>query len=162
MESTGPNAAAVAWLAAAAPDPEACRREWEQSAAGLTLLPAGRRWDVLSAPGMLGRPAARLLGGAPLAGGRGRAARSGPVLFDPGDDSVAFLVPVGTAARWVGTGLRGAGEGSWVVVPHPARRGPGPRWLVAPDGSGRLTDPMALELALHEAAAGLDGPREHR
>ncbi|GAB2740395.1 hypothetical protein [Kitasatospora kifunensis] len=151
MESTGPIAA-VAWLAAAAPDPEACRREWEQSALGLALLPAGRRWDLLSVPGTLGRPALRLLE---------RLGRGGPVLFDPGDDSVAFLVPVGTAARWVGTGLRGAGEGSWVVLPHPVRRGPGLRWLVAPDGSGRLTDLMALELALHEAAAGLDGPREH-
>jgi hypothetical protein len=40
-------------------------------------------------------------------------------------------------------------------------RGRGLRRLVPPDGSGRLTDPVALELVLQEAAAGLDGPREH-
>ncbi|MCX4746534.1 hypothetical protein OG455_13545 [Kitasatospora sp. NBC_01287] len=152
MEQTGPIAAAAAWLAAAAPAPQACRREWERSVSGLVLLPAGLRWDVLLVPGRLGRPTLRLLAG--LSGG-------GPVLFDPGDDSVGFLVPVGTAARWVGTGVRVAGDGAWIAVPHPARRGPGPRWLVPPDGSGRLTDPVALELALHEAAAGLGGPREH-
>jgi hypothetical protein len=84
------------------------------------------------------------------------------VLTDPGDDSIGFLVPVGTAARWVGTGVRGAGDGTWVVVPHPARGGgAGLRWLVPPDGSGRLNDPALLELALHEAAAGLGGPGEH-
>ncbi|WP_329567992.1 hypothetical protein [Kitasatospora sp. NBC_01266] len=161
MEQTGPIAAAVAWLAAAAPDPEACRREWERTDSGLALLPAGRRWDVLLVPGPLGRPALRLLTQSPPFGGWGRLATGGPVLLDPGDDSIGFLVPVGTAARWVGTGVRAAGAGAWVVVPHPTRRGPGPRWLVVPDGSGQLTDPVALELALHEAAAGLGGPRVH-
>ncbi|MDH6122097.1 hypothetical protein [Kitasatospora sp. GAS204B] len=161
MEQTGPIAAALAWLAGAALDPEACRREWERTASGLALLPAGRRWDVLLVPGRLGRPALRLLLEPPVVPGRRRLLGAGPVLFDPGDDSLGFLVPVGTAARWVGTGVRAAGAGAWVVVPHPARRGPGPSWLVAPDGSGRLTDPVPLELALHEAAAGLGGPGEH-
>jgi hypothetical protein len=27
------------------------------------------------------------------------------------------------------------------------------RWLVPPDGTGHLTDPRLLELAMHEAAA---------
>lgn len=151
MERTGPTAA-VEWLADAAPDPEACRREWHRSGRGVALLPAGRRWDVLLVPARLGRPAQRLLA---RHGG-------GPVLVDPGDDSVGFFVPVGTAARWVGTGVRGAGEGTWIVVPHPARRARGLHWLVAPDGSGRLNDPVLLESALHEAAADLSGPGEHR
>ncbi len=151
MESTGPGAA-VEWLAAAAPDPQACRREWQRSGLGVVLLPAGRCWDVLLVPGRLGRPAQRLLAGM---------TRGGPVLLDPGDDSVGFFVPVGTAARWIGTGVRGAGEGTWVVVPHPVRRSPGLHWLVPPDGSGQLNDPVLLELALHEAAAALDGPGEH-
>jgi hypothetical protein len=141
-----PPADAVAWLAAAAPDPDACRREWERSAPGTALLPAGRCWDVLIVPGRLGRPVLRLLDRLPGAG---------PVLFDPGDDTVAFFVPVGTAARWIGTGVRGAGDGSWLPVPHPRRGGWGPHWLVPPDGSGALTDPMLLELVLHEAAATL-------
>jgi hypothetical protein len=151
MESTEPSSAA-AWLAAAAPDPEAVRQEWERSPLGVALLPAGRRWEVLRVPARLGLPALRLLA---------RLGRRGPALLDPGDDTLGFLVPVGTVARWIGTGVRGAGEGTLVAVPHPERRSRGLRWLVAPDGSGRLTDPVALELALHEAAAGLGGPREH-
>ncbi|WP_030056810.1 MULTISPECIES: bifunctional DNA primase/polymerase [Streptomyces] len=142
MESTG-----LHWLAQVAPDPEAFREQWERTPLGLMLLPAGRRWDVLSVPGRLGRPALEILG----TGSRG------PVLTDFGEGHVSFLVPVGTAARWVGTGVRGAGEGTWIVVPHPERSSRGVRWLVPPDGSGRLNDPVLLELALHEAAAGLSG-----
>lgn len=153
MESTG-STTAVEWLSAAAPDPAACRREWHRSGLGVVLLPAGQLWDVLKVPGTLGRAALAVLG--QLAVGRG------PVLVDPGDESLGFFVPVGTAAWWVGTGVRGAGEGTWVLVPHPARRQRGLRWLVPPDGSGALNDPVLLELALHEAAGALGGPREHR
>ncbi|MER5353826.1 hypothetical protein ABT093_26245 [Kitasatospora sp. NPDC002551] len=140
MEITG-----LDWLARTAPDPAAFREQWERSGLGLVLLPAGRQWDVLSVPGRLGRPAAGLLG----------ARACGPVLADFGDEYLGFLVPAGTAARWIGTGVRCAGEGTWVVVPHPDRRGRGVRWLVPPDGTGRLNDPVLLELALHEAAAEL-------
>lgn len=140
MEST-----ALDWLAQAAYDPDACRRHWETPGPGLVLLPAGRRWDVLSVPGRLGRPAVEILAGR----------RCGPVLADPAAGDVGFLVPVGTAARWIGTGVRCAGEGTWIVVPHPTRRSRGLGWLVPPDGSGRLNDPVVLELALHEAAARL-------
>ncbi|MER7672734.1 hypothetical protein ABTY61_30355 [Kitasatospora sp. NPDC096128] len=145
MESTG-----LHWLAQVAADPEDFREQWERTGLGLVLLPAGRRWDVLAVPGRLGRPALDVLG-ALDAGARG------PVLADFGEEHVSFLVPVGTAARWVGTGVSCAGEGTWIVVPHPGRTSRGVRWLVPPDGSGRLNDPVLLELALHEAAAGLGG-----
>ena len=79
----------------------------------------------------------------------------GPVLHDRAGDSLAFLVPPGTASRWLGTGVRSAGLGTWIVVPYPGRSTGGVRWLVPPDGSGTLTDPALLELAMHEAAAGL-------
>ncbi|MGX1133499.1 hypothetical protein RKD49_005689 [Streptomyces glaucescens] len=69
-------------------------------------------------------------------------------------------MPPGTAARWVGTGIRTAGAGTWIVVPYPGRTTGGVRWLVPPDGSGTLTDPVLLELAMHEAAAGLAAERE--
>ncbi|NEY35510.1 hypothetical protein GTU99_25620 [Streptomyces sp. PRKS01-65] len=140
------------WLASVAPDPQACRREWERDPHGIALLPAGRAWDVLILPSRLGHPTldvlARVLD------------RPGPVLADSGDARTGFFVPPGTAARWLGTGVRTAGHGTWIVVPHPARVATGGiRWLVPPDGSGTLTDPVLLELAMHEAAAGpADGP----
>ncbi|QHA07143.1 hypothetical protein GQF42_31010 [Streptomyces broussonetiae] len=137
---------AVEWLASVAPDPEACRWAWERSPLGVALLPAGRAWDVLILPGDLGYPTldvlTRILD------------RPGPVLADFGDNRVGFFVSPGTAARWVGTGIRAAGSGTWIVVPHPGRTTRGVRWLVPPDGSGTLTDAALLELAMHEAAAG--------
>ena len=146
MESTGPTGG-MDWLAEASPDPAGCRRAWRRPGVTLMMLPAGRRWDVLSVQGRLGRPALAVLART------GR--RPGPVLADFGDESVGFLVPAGTAAHLLGTGLGVAGEGTWVVLPHPARPGSSMRWLVAPDGSGLLNDPVALELALHDAAADL-------
>ncbi|TVL94565.1 hypothetical protein CD790_05325 [Streptomyces sp. SAJ15] len=134
---------ALEWLASAAPDPGACRWEWERHPLGVALLPAGRLWDVLILPGRLGMAALDVL--------QRRPDRPGPVIGAYHDARVGFLVPVGTTDHWVGTGVRGAGAGSWVVVPHPGRPHGGVRWLVPPDGSGRLTDPGALELAMHEA-----------
>ena len=139
---------AVEWLASVAPDPEACRWEWERNPLGVGLLPAGKAWDVLILPGELGYPTldvlTRILD------------RLVPVLVDFGDARMGFLVPPGTAARWLGTGIRTAGAGTWIVVPYPGRvAGGGVRWLVPPDGSGILVDPALLELAMHEAAAGL-------
>ncbi|WP_028802505.1 hypothetical protein [Streptomyces sp. 142MFCol3.1] len=141
--------AAVQWLTSVAPDPEACRWEWERNPTGVALLPAGRAWDVLILPGELGGPTldvlTRVIG------------RPGPVLADFGDVRMGFFVPAGTAARWLGTGVRTAGSGTWIVVPYPGRSTGGVRWLVPPDGSGTLTDPALLELAMHEAAAGPAG-----
>ncbi|MGW6978740.1 hypothetical protein ACWGE1_04650 [Streptomyces sp. NPDC054932] len=136
---------AVEWLVSVAPDPDACRREWERDPLGVALLPAGRRWDVLILPAELGRPTfdvLRLLNDLP-----------GPVLADFGDARLGFFVPAGTTSRWIGTGVRGAGRGTWIVVPYPGRATGGVRWLVLPDGEGTLTDPAVLELAMHEAAA---------
>ncbi|MCS0604197.1 hypothetical protein NX794_23715 [Streptomyces sp. LP11] len=143
---------AVEWLTSVAPDPGACRWEWERNPLGVALLPAGRAWDVLILPGDLGYPTldvlVRVLD------------QPGPVLVDFGDNRVGFFVPPGTAARWLGTGIRTAGTGTWIVVPYPGRVTQGVRWLVTPDGSGTLTDPALLELAMHEAAAGLAGRRD--
>jgi hypothetical protein len=65
---------------------------------------------------------------------------------------MGFFVPPGTAARWIATGVRTAGAGTWIVVPYPGRATGGVRWLVPPDGTRHLTDPVLLELAMHEAA----------
>lgn len=144
---------AVEWLVSVAPDPDACRWEWERNPLGVALLPAGRHWDVLILPGELGRPTLDVL--------RLILDRPGPVLADFGamrrsDASMprlGFFVPAGTSSRWLGTGVRGAGRGSWIVVPYPGRATGGVRWLELPDGEGTLTDPGVLELAMHEAAA---------
>ncbi|MES9521587.1 hypothetical protein [Streptomyces capoamus] len=143
---------AVEWLASVAPDPDACRRQWERNPLGVALLPAGRAWDVLILPGDLGLRTLDVLSRV--------LDRPGPVLADFGDDRVGFFVPPGTAARWLGTGIRAAGSGTWIVVPYPGRATRGVRWLVPPDGSGTLTDPVLLELVMHEAAAGPAGRRE--
>ncbi|QEU82829.1 hypothetical protein CP968_09520 [Streptomyces subrutilus] len=140
---------AVEWLVTAAPDPEACRWEWERNPLGVALLPAGRHWDVLIVPGGLGQATLDVLGLL--------VERPGPVLADFGDSRLGFFVPPGTASRWLGTGVRGAGRGSWVVVPYPGRATGGVRWMVLPDGRGTLTDPAVLELAMHEAAAAAAG-----
>ncbi|MFJ2741286.1 hypothetical protein ACIO3O_16645 [Streptomyces sp. NPDC087440] len=137
---------AVEWLVSVAPDPDACRWEWERNPHGVALLPAGRRWDVLILPGELGYPTLDVL--------TRLVDRPGPVLADFGDSRMGFFVPAGTAARWLGTGVRGAGRGTWIVVPYPGRAtAGGVRWLVAPDGRGTLTDPALLELSMHEAAS---------
>ncbi|AYG80097.1 hypothetical protein DWB77_02223 [Streptomyces hundungensis] len=155
MTASGAKSA-VEWLASVAPDPDACRWEWERNPHGVALLPAGRRWDVLILPGELGHPTLDVL--ARLVD------RPGPVLADFGDARLGFFVPPGTAARWLGTGVRGAGRGTWIVVPHPGRASAGTRWLVPPDGSGTLIDPGVLELAMHEAAAAIarEGNRRER
>ncbi len=140
---------AVEWLVSVAPDPDACRREWERNPLGVALLPAGRRWDVLILPGELGHTTLEVLDSL--------LERPGPVLADFGDSRLGFFVPPGTASRWVGTGVRGAGHGTWIVVPYPGRATGGVRWLVVPDGRGTLTDPVVLELAMHEAAARVVG-----
>lgn len=140
---------AVTWLASAAPDPDACLREWARHPLGVTLLPAGRLWDVLIATAGLGHPALDVL--------TSFVERPGPVLGDFGESRVGFFVPPGTAGRWVGTGMRCAGRGTWIVAPYPGRATGGARWLVPPDGHGTLNDPVVLELAMHEAAARIAG-----
>ncbi|MEU0688224.1 hypothetical protein [Streptomyces uncialis] len=145
---TGPMAkSAVEWLVSVAPDPDVCRWEWERNPLGVTLLPAGRLWDVLILPGELGCPTLDVLSRV--------IDRPGPVLADFGDSRTGFFVPSGTASRWLGTGVRAAGRGTWIVIPYPGRATGGVRWLIPPDGSGTLTDPVLLELAMHEAAADL-------
>ncbi|GAA2820444.1 hypothetical protein GCM10010441_50970 [Kitasatospora paracochleata] len=144
MESTH-RSGALRWLAEAAADPESCLRTWQSAGLEPALLPAGRRWDVLLVPAPLGLHALAALG---------RLHGHGPVYTDPDRDDLGFLVPVGTADHWIATGIRAVGTGTPVGIPHPDRRH-GHRWLVLPEGDGRLVDPALLALALHDAAATL-------
>ncbi len=145
---------AAEWLASVAADPEACLAEWERNPLGVALLPAGRLWDVLIVVGDIGYPT--------LDAVTGCLDPPGPVLADFGDARLGFFVPPGTAARWAGTGLRCAGRGAWIVVPCPGRAATGgARWIIPPDGSGTLNDPVVLEMAMQDAAARIAGePRQ--
>ncbi|OEU91377.1 hypothetical protein [Streptomyces oceani] len=148
-DDTGDWRHAIDWLVSAAPDPDACRRAWRSDPLGVMLLPAGRLWDVLVVTSGLGPATFDVL--------TGWLERPGPVLADFGGARVGFFVPPGTSAHWTATGVRGAGLGSWIVVPRPGPVTAGVRWLVPPDGAGTLTNPRVLESALHEAAVRTHG-----
>ncbi|WP_312871090.1 hypothetical protein [Streptomyces lonarensis] len=136
---------AVLWLAAAAADPERCRRRWARRGGELVELCAGTRWDALVLPAPLGLESLAVL--------HRTGVRVGPVLFDRGAGSVSYLVAAGASGAWVGTGVRTLGAGARLAVPRPDAAGGEVRWLVPPDGSGSLTDLGRLESAMHEAVA---------
>ncbi|MET9384754.1 hypothetical protein ABZY09_27725 [Streptomyces sp. NPDC002928] len=133
----------VEWLAAAASDPRACKRAWDQGE-GIALLEAGRFWDVLSVPDRLGLLALDLLWQPDLP-------VPGPTLVDTAAHRVGFFLPPEPDSRWIGAGLRHAGKGSWIAVPPPYRPGRFLEWLIPPDGTGSLHKPAALETALRQA-----------
>ncbi|MEW2301254.1 hypothetical protein AB0958_14955 [Streptomyces sp. NPDC006655] len=137
----------VEWLAAAAADPRTCKWEWDHGE-GVSLLEAGRFWDLLSVPGQLGLLALDLLW-------RPSLPVPGPTLVDSAAHRVGFFVPPDPAGGWIGAGLRYATKGSWVAAPPPYRAGRSLEWLVPPDGAGTLHSPGMLELALREANATL-------
>ncbi|MEU9895152.1 hypothetical protein ACIBCS_03210 [Streptomyces phaeochromogenes] len=142
---SAPHQQAVEWLAAAAVDPRACKRDWEHGASGAALLPAGRFWDVLSVPEEIGLFALDALLRLPLP-------MPGPTLADFGAHRVGFFLPPDPESCWVGQDIRYSGKGSWIAVPSPRRTTGTLRWLVPPDGQGTLHLPTALEVALHQAA----------
>ncbi|MFJ6565992.1 hypothetical protein ACIQNU_01100 [Streptomyces sp. NPDC091292] len=80
----------------------------------------------------------------------------GPVLHDGGCDTLGFLVPPGTAARWdlpgsACTQTFGRGDVSVVgEVPAPPVDGTG--WLLPPGEVDPVTDPALLRAALGQAA----------
>src|SRR5690606_39547788 len=75
---------AVEWLAAAATDPQACKRAWDHGN-GTALLAAGRYWDVLSVPDRLGLLALDVLWHDPLK-------TPGPTLVDVTARRVGFFL----------------------------------------------------------------------
>ncbi|MEU1529232.1 hypothetical protein [Streptomyces fagopyri] len=134
---------AVEWLAAAASDPRVCKREWDQEP-GTALMEAGRFWDVLTVPEQLGLLALDILWHDPLNA-------PGPTLVDTAARRVGFFLAPDPESRWVGSGIRYAGKGSWVAVPPPYRSARFLEWLIPPDGTGDLHSAACLELALQQA-----------
>ncbi|MEV0910013.1 hypothetical protein [Streptomyces hokutonensis] len=138
---------AVEWLAAAATDPRVCKRQWHGEE-GTAVLACGRFWDVLSVPEELGLLALDVLLRTPQQ-------EPGPTLADFAAHRVGFFLPPDPDSRWVGSGIRYAGQGSWIAAPSPQRATGSLRWLVPPAGSGILYAPAAVELALLQAAGTL-------
>ncbi|XDO63875.1 hypothetical protein HEP84_55695 [Streptomyces sp. RLB1-33] len=115
------------WLAAAATDPRACKRQWHGTT-GTAVLACGRFWDVLSVPQQLGLMALDALLCIPQA--------PGPALADFVACRVGFFLPPDPIGRWVGSEIRYLGTGAWLTVPPPDRAAGHLRWLVPPDGAG--------------------------
>ncbi|MGX1916169.1 hypothetical protein ACWIID_46500 [Streptomyces phaeochromogenes] len=141
----------VEWLAAAAADPRACKRQWEHGT-GFVLLEAGRYWNVLSVPEELGLSALDMLWHDPLR-------VPGPALRHSKAHRVGFLLPPGPVAQWVGAGVRHVGKGSWIPSPPPYRETGHLEWIIPPDGTGALHVPDVLEWALRSAARALTGSK---
>ncbi len=138
---------AVEWLAAAATNPQECKRQWDHGQ-GTALLAAGRYWDVLSVPDRLGLLALDLLWSDPLE-------LPGPTLVDVTARRVGFFLPPDPDSEWVGFGVRHVGRGSWIAVPPPYRPSGRLEWLVPPDGTGTLHAAEPLERALRRATGTL-------
>lgn len=138
------SVSATAWLATADPDPAHYSR-WTESTRSV-MLPAGRIWDAVKVPSLLGLhivgPAADQ---APIAG---------PCHLDPVGGTVYFLVPVGTPGDWP-PGVEYLGDTAHICTPAiGVTSGHRPYWLQEPDGSGALVDPDELREAL--SAVGID------
>ncbi|WP_171116506.1 MULTISPECIES: hypothetical protein [Streptomyces] len=133
---------AMEWLAAAAPNPRACKRQW-RGESGIAMLACGRFWDVLSVPeelGVLTLDAVLCLTPSP-----------GPVLADAAARRVGFFLSPHPPGNWIGSDIRYLGKGGWITVPAPHRAAGRLRWLVPPDGTGALFVPAAVELAMQQA-----------
>ncbi|WP_193581868.1 hypothetical protein [Streptomyces mobaraensis] len=135
--------AGTAWLAAHAASPDAARARW---ADGKLAEIRTRSWSVAET-----RYCTVDIVNAMLA--LGRAGRLGPVLG--GERRAWWLLPPGQGAALDGLADVVVHPPGWALHCPPvgeALRGRG--WLEVPDGSGRLTDPVALAAALAPATTG--------
>jgi hypothetical protein len=106
---------------------------------------AGPECDLVTVPARQGLEAVDIL----RRGATGDAV--GPVLHD-GGDTLGFVVPAGTAARWDlpgSTCTRTDGRGLRLAPEPPVE---GSDWLLPPEEADPATDPAVLRRALGEAA----------
>lgn len=133
----------AAWLMSASSVPGGILSEWAASPDGLARIPVGRLFDVVRVSQALGHHVVERL----------QCARRhlGPVLQVQPNGVLEFLVPPGTAGEWTGELTVAGGRGSVLLAPMPGRTRLGRTWLYPPDGTGRLTDPGYLRVALDQA-----------
>lgn len=105
------------------------------------LVPAGRWWDAVKVPAVLGEAVLTLL-----------AHDTGAVVEDPFGAHLYWLVPPGSAADWRLPDVTVLGVACYVAVP-PGHRvgGLGVRWRVPCAPGQTLTDPARLHAALRAA-----------
>lgn len=124
------------WLANCARRPELAHEVWEMD--GLAPIHCAR-W--LAAEAQLGTALQAVKRIPPPA--------RGPLLVDPGLDTAWWLVPLEAAAELADVRHISLQPIGWPMHCPPAHRPAAGRfWLVAPDGSGRVTDPVYLAAAL--------------
>ncbi|MFJ5120910.1 ATP-binding protein [Kitasatospora sp. NPDC088548] len=139
------------WLAQALPEGERDRPFTQWGSGALAGIPLGAAFRAVVVPaGHAQRAISHLtVAGVPL----GPALLHNPVDAPP---TVTFLVPVGSRDI-VYADLSFAPDGTCLPCPRPGADDGEHRWIVAPDGSGELTDPQVL----HQALAATNGPACH-
>ncbi|GAA2945853.1 MULTISPECIES: hypothetical protein [Streptomyces] len=124
------------WLAQCAPDPARAHRRWASDE--LAPIPAGLHWLVAEADLMRSITAMQRVG----------SRRLGPVLVHPETHRAWWLVPLGADEEFADIQALTVRLGPWTLNCPPAHAYMAGRgWLEKPDGSGRLTDPVALGAA---------------
>lgn len=130
------------WLASCAPDPVRAHRHWADGK--LAPIPAGLCWLAAEAGLMRSVSAMQRIG----------PGRLGPVLVYPEADLAWWLVPHAAGDELADIGCITVHPAGWALACPPAHQYMNGRgWLEKPDGSGLLSDPVAMG-----AAFGPGGP----
>lgn len=128
------------WLAAAGDDPQTAHDDWE-SAAGISMLPLGRLFDVVWVPDDAIHHAAGSSDPADVRARLGAYLPGGAVIHDPMHRRYCCLTPPGTTSSWAAATAECLGEGTNLGVPHPDRTTPHPHglyWILPMDRPGGL------------------------
>lgn len=133
------------WAAAAHPHPDQVWREWAHELE-VALLPAGRRWDVVSMPYWRLHAVWADMGVLTWA--------HTPVLADLTTGRTYVFTPAGTAGEWDEPGTTALGSGSWLAASKPGgRQVRVGHWVQPPGVITVLMDAAGLRDALRRTAA---------
>lgn len=124
------------WLLSCCPSPTRVARAW--AAEELARIPIGVRWLVAEGPLLRSVAAMKRVG----------AERLGPVLADVFSERVWWLLPPDVGDELDDVHQLTVRPSGWLLACPPVLYPiDGCLWLERPDGSGRLTDPIALGAA---------------
>ncbi|MDN0195129.1 hypothetical protein [Streptomyces sp. S.PNR 29] len=124
------------------------------SADGTCIAAAGKAWDAVKLPRVLGAAALSSLTGKP-----------GAVAVSPGNRSLYFLVRPGSATAWNLPPAVALSSASHIALPPPHRQQPpGPYWLISPrtrrlhTHSGELRRAVEIALGLRPGRSAAEQP----